>query len=98
MTQALLDAVQAGVPLGDAYVANIGRCLLEEEEAIDAAQQGGNDDGLLTQRLAERAVGMAPASAPDAPEDDPVHAWSVARLMAWIEGPVTQKPLITDCP
>ncbi|MDP3351365.1 MAG: hypothetical protein Q8S92_20445 [Hydrogenophaga sp.] len=45
------------------------------------------------QRQKERdKVPVTPGAAPTAPGDlDPVHAWSVSRLLRWIEGPILEK-------
>lgn len=90
VVQLTIDAVQAGVPLGEACTARILDALAAERQAHEGAWRAG-DEGLLR---AHHPVPVAPGQAPPPPADaDPVHAWSVERLAAWIEGPVTRRPI-----
>lgn len=90
VVQLTIDAARAGVPLGATFTANILRALDAEQQANEAARKA-SDAGLVR---AHHAAQLAPGHAVVAPADlDPVHAWSVERLVAWIEGPVTRRPI-----
>jgi len=83
--QLSIDAVRDGVPLGERYVAAVTQALLQERQVIDDAQHV--DPAALRQR--RDAVPAGPTSA----DMDPVHTWSVSRLLEWIEGPVTRQTI-----
>ncbi|MDP2073581.1 hypothetical protein [Hydrogenophaga sp.] len=86
-----MDASRLGV--------NLGRRVNEQNTAavISAGQAFWLQLLRMTperlQRRKERdKVPVTPGAAPTSPGDlDPVHAWSVSRLLRWIEGPILEK-------
>lgn len=83
---ALMAAIRDGVPMGERGATTM-RSLLRLRES----------EGELNIRLTPKAVERK-TTAPTAtrPQDgttdmDPVHAWSVARLARWIEGPLAER-------
>lgn len=91
MAQDVLDAVIAGVDLGAAFVEKVQQYLAGQQALIDAAQAASGP--IDTLQVARHALSnLAPA--PDASADvDPVHAWSVGRLLRWIEGPLAGRAI-----
>ena len=84
-----IEATRAGAPLGSRVTAqNLG--------AITAANQTlwqqilrMTPERLRLQRKLDTASSSRPSAAAAEPVDlDPVHAWSVSRLLRWIEGPI----------
>lgn len=92
--EATIDAVHAGVPMGE-------RVKQQNELAINTANRVGYAQLLLMtpQRLRLRSKLFQPQApqphpgddAPAPPDLDPVSAWSVSRLLQWIGGPIADK-------
>lgn len=90
VVQLTIDAVLDGVPLGDTFTDQVKAALAAEQEATDRAERSAD-----ARRLhALHGFPAAPVQVQTTPTDqDPVHTWSVERLAAWIEGPVTRLPI-----
>lgn len=92
MGRMALDAIDAGVPLGDDYCADIRRLLDEKQAQVQAAEAGWSRADLREHLIARTAQGSAQPN--DASGGvDPVHAWSLGRLLGWIEGPMAERQL-----
>lgn len=83
---ASVNAVQAGVPLGK-WGASIADAILK----IKFAKVEMNARMAAKRRIQDKAATTTPAATHGATDMDPVHAWSVTRLVRWIEGPLAER-------
>ena len=80
-------ALDAGVPMGQKGLL-MRQVLLKERLAVRQLNVR-----LAPQRAARTPVKATTTTPPGGTTDmEPVHAWSVARLVRWIEGPLAERP------
>ncbi len=80
-------ALDAGVPMGQKGLL-MRQVLLKERLAVRQL-----DVHLAPQRAAQTPAKPTPSTPPGGSTDmAPVHAWSVAKLVRWIEGPLAERP------
>lgn len=85
--QESLAAALAGVSMGPEADAHVRRYVLQVAEQAARAQAQLAADRLKRKLQPRSAAGAQPGNTPV--DIDPVHAWSVERLVQWIDGPVT---------
>lgn len=84
-----IEATRAGAPLGSRVTAQNLAAITAANQTLWQQILRMTPERLRLQRKLDTASSSRPSAAAAEPVDlDPVHAWSVSRLLRWIEGPI----------
>jgi hypothetical protein len=87
-----IDATRSGVTLGRSVDAQNMAAIIAASQAFWQQVLRMTPERLQLQKKLDRAPAPRQGAAPADPDDlDPVHAWSVSRLLRWIEGPIMEQ-------
>ena len=86
-----IDATQAGVTLGHRVDTQNRAAIIAANQSLWQQLLRMTPERMQLQKKQDSAPAPRQGPAPTDPEDlDPVHAWSVSRLLRWIEGPIME--------